>query len=108
MNMMHVAFHLEDTNHDYNKQYLQAVDILFAIDICLKFVTAYQKDAEWVTDIKLIIVNNFKQKFVFDMTATLPGLITNQAPRYYWFKFVRFIHIRDVFSKISTLLMFLF
>jgi hypothetical protein len=75
MNMTHVAFHLEEQDISYNKDYLQAVDILFAIDICLKFVTAYQKDVEWVTDIKLIILNNFKQKFIFDLTATLPCLI---------------------------------
>ena len=74
----------------------------------MKFVTAYQKDVEWVTDIRMIVLNNFKQKFIFDITATLPGLITKQATKYYWFKLVRFIHIRDVFSKISSLLMYLF
>jgi|TARA_B110000285_G_scaffold231796_1_gene301300 hypothetical protein len=74
------------------------------ISIFLKFITAYQKDVEWVTDLKLIIMNNLRQKFPLEILATLPGLLTNQNKKYYYFKLVRLIHIRDVFSKISNML----
>lgn len=103
-NMIVVAFHLDTPESKSYTDFHTWVDIIFLISIGLKFITAYQKDVEWVTDLKLIILNNLRQKFAFDLIATLPGLITAQNKQYYWFKLARFIHIRDVFSKISNLL----
>ena len=102
--MLVIAFSLETAETKFYTDGHQCVDIIFMISIFLKFITAYQKDVEWVTDLKLIIINNLRQKFVFDLIATLPGLITGQSKKYYYFKLVRLIHIRDVFSKISNML----
>ena len=102
--MLVVAISLDTPETKFYKDVHQLIDIIFVISMILKFITAYQKDVEWVTDLKLIIMNNLKQKFFLDLLATLPGLISGQSKKYYWFKLVRFIHIRDVFSKISNML----
>ena len=103
-NMLVIAFSLDTPETKFFIDVHQWIDIVFMISIFLKFITAYQKDVEWVTDLRLIILNNLRQKFPLDLLATLPGLISGQQKKYYWFKLVRFIHIREVFSKISNML----
>ena len=51
-------------------------DFIFFIDILLKFITAFQKDNEWVLDINLILLNYLKTNFVIDMISLLPCAIS--------------------------------
>jgi hypothetical protein len=46
------------------------------INICLSFIKVY-KDEGPVRDLGKIILNYLTGNFIFDMAATLPGLITN-------------------------------
>lgn len=77
LNMWHLAFNSLRPNEEFDMSIEKVSDIFLAIDICLKFVTAYQRDVEWETNIWMIIKNYLRHNFVFDLTATLPGLITD-------------------------------
>jgi len=100
--MYHIAFNIDKSNSEVdNKGIDQIIDIILLTDIALNFVTAYQKDVEWVTSLWLIIKNYLKHNFLFDIAATLPGILTYQQQQYYWFKLIRFVHIRDVFGHIQ-------
>lgn len=57
----------------------------------------------------MMIAKNYLQNgFVFDMASTLPGLISGQNQSYFWFKLLRFYHIRDVFSNMNVMMGHLF
>lgn len=59
---------------------------------------------DWETRPLQIICNNLKTSFVPDLASTLPGLLSNQLQKFYWFKLIRFYHIREVFGHMAMLL----
>lgn len=76
-----------------------------AFDILINFLTAYQSnDICWVDDICKIAQNYAKGNLLFDLCATIPGIATGQSATWYWFKLIRFIHLRDVYNGISLLI----
>lgn len=48
-------------------------------------------------------MNYAKGTMLFDISATLPGIITSQSHDYYILKLIRFIHVREVYSFISDI-----
>ena len=52
-------------------------DVAFMINIALNFITAYQQDIIWKTELKDIAKTYLKSFFIFDIVSTLPCLITN-------------------------------
>lgn len=80
------------------------------INICLSFVKVY-KDEGPVRDLGKIIMNYLTGNFIFDMAATLPGLITNQSnPNWYLIKLIRLkdlsMNVKHLTDLCHTLLMF--
>lgn len=101
LHLYHIAFDIDKTKKDLegNLPIDQIIDWILLVDIILKFITAYQQDIEWKTSLPLIAWNYIKSGgLIFDLLATLPGLITNQGQKYFWFKLFRLYHIRDIFS----------
>ena len=80
----------------------QAIDIIMSINIFLNFFKVYQEDGPQ-RDLAKIVVNYLVNGFVLDMLATMPGLISSQDPRFYWFKLIRLYLFRHVSSHIHTL-----
>lgn len=76
-------------------------DVAFAIHILLTFFTAYQQDIEWIYSRKLITKAYLKSFFVFDVVATLPGLVTFESWLTYIFKIARFVHFRRLLRQIN-------
>jgi hypothetical protein len=76
-------------------------DIAFAIHILLNFITAYQMDIEWKDSLKDIAKSYAKSFLIFDLISTLPTLITNEHPSYYWFKILRYVHFRKFLHLIN-------
>jgi hypothetical protein len=58
-------------------------------------------DIEWKDSLKDIAKAYLKSFFIFDVISTLPTLITNQNPTYYWFKLVRYVHFRKFLHLIN-------
>jgi hypothetical protein len=77
-------------------------------DIILHFITAYQVDQQYEYRLLYIAKNYIFNGFIFDIAATLPGLISQQNQSYFWFKLIRFYHIRDVFNNMSIFNNFIF
>ena len=61
------------------------IDIFLAIDIILNFITSFMKDGDWVKEIIELVKNYAKGSMVFDILATVPTLVSNQANSLYWF-----------------------
>lgn len=109
----HIAFYLSELdNPNYPDNHYEEtdkinefiIDIFLTIDILINFLTAYQSnDINWIDDICLIAQNYAKGNLIFDLMATMPGIITGQSSRFYWFKLIRFIHLRVVYNMISLL-----
>jgi hypothetical protein len=85
----------------------QTIDILFMVNICLTFIKVY-KDEGPVRDLGKIVWNYLTSNFVFDMVATLPGLITNQSPGWYLIKLIRFkdfpLAVRNLYDLLHSVL----
>lgn len=48
------------------------LDVAFAIDICVSFFAAYERDGFWVKDLPLIRRRYLRKWFIFDVLATVP------------------------------------
>mmetsp|Transcript_1473 Transcript_1473/g.2589 ORF Transcript_1473/g.2589 Transcript_1473/m.2589 type:complete len:363 (-) Transcript_1473:1072-2160(-) len=84
------------------------VDIVMVLQILISCITSFQKDLQWVDDIKEIVLNYAKPTMIFDLISTLPSLLTNQSSEsYFWFKLVRFFHVRSVYGSLSDIVSFI-
>ena len=83
------------------------VDIFMALDILLNFITAYQRDVQWITCVWLITKNYAKGSMIFDLIATIPGLISFSSEKFYYVKLFRLVHARVVYSSISEAIRFI-
>lgn len=113
--LLHIAFYLSSQyaktsnpeeiklerrkNSAMTKEYI--IDILMTIDIVFCFLTAYQKDVEWETNIFSIILNYVKGTMIFDVTATVPAFFLDGNSDWFLLKIIRFIHVRTVYGSLS-------
>jgi len=79
------------------------VDIFISINIVFSFITAFQRDMKTVKNIWEIFKNYAFGTMIFDIAATVPGFFTNTIPGLYWFKLIRFVHVRAVYGTITYL-----
>lgn len=54
----------------------EIVDCFFMMDIILTFFTAFEKDVDMVRNPLLIGIQYLKTWLIFDLLATVPGLVT--------------------------------
>jgi len=105
LHLFHIAFDIDKEDESIKDSLTidKIIDWILLVDIILKFITAFQQDIEWKTSLPLIAWNYIRSgSLLFDLLATLPGLITNQSQKYFWFKLFRLYHIRDIFSQITV------
>ena len=48
------------------------IDLVMAIDMILRFFTAFENDFEYVTDLKIIAIHYLSNRFIFDLIGTVP------------------------------------
>jgi len=103
----HIAFHLTEGMKRDTKYKIAnlsfTLDIFLTLDIFIHLVTAYQTDIKEETDLFQIIKNYvLNDSFVFDVFSTIPMLILSQNTKWFFLKFLRFAHIKQVYGTIST------
>jgi len=103
----HIAFNLTEGMKRDKKYKIAslsfALDIFLTLDIFIHLVTAYQTDVKEETDLFQIIKNYVLHgSFVLDVFSTIPMLILPQTSQWFFLKFLRFIHIQQVYGTIST------
>jgi len=80
---------------DSNRVLEFVIDIVCALNIVLTFFTAYQEDISWKTKLKDIAKAYVKFYFIFDVTATIPTMVTFEKNSLYILKVFRIIHFRQ-------------
>lgn len=70
------------------------------IEICLNFV----KKTRAHKDVESIGYNYLTGYFIFDVVATLPGLINNESLDYYYLKGLRLVHVYRLTQPLQILL----
>jgi hypothetical protein len=80
VNMWFFAFYynveVTDKSTTPEKSSDQIIDIIMMTDIILHFITAFQVDQQYDYRLLSIGFNYMQNGFIFDIAATLPGLIT--------------------------------
>ena len=80
------------------------IDLVMAIDMILRFFTAFENDFEYVTDLKIIAIHYLSNRFIFDLIGTVPWLLTLELyPNLYYFKIFRYFQIERFFDQIQNL-----
>jgi len=65
------------------------IDIIYTFEICLNFVKKTRAHKE----LSQIATNYIFSFFIFDVAATIPGLLTNESLDYYLLKCFRLVHV---------------
>ena len=93
-----------DANYreDSNLLFELIVDIFMTVDIVLCFLTAFYREMKPVKNIWEITKNYASGYMIFDLAATVTGFFAANNTDLYWFKLIRFIHARTVYSSISN------
>ena len=76
------------------------VDIVFIVEIGLNFLKRTLANK----DIATIAINYLTGYFIFDVLATLPGLITQESLEFIWFKAFRLVHFFRITDPLTFLL----
>lgn len=87
-----MAFSMEELDKTRGAEF--AIDIVFAIDILLKFFTGIIVDVEVDRNLRHIAWNYIRGLFVFDSLSVIPTMVTMEQPALYPFKLLRVFRIK--------------
>jgi hypothetical protein len=105
----HIAFILSSKNSTMPEMldrtnemnFTLVIDVFLTIDILIHFITAYEVDEGIETEFLMICWHYLRGSMIFDLLATIPALFLDGNKHYFFFKLLRIIHVRRVFSSIS-------
>lgn len=109
--LFRIAFDLKPTK--YLRLVELQVDIILILNMILTFFTARESDKGLIISIPKLAAFYLKSYFFFDVLANIPGLIVlenylesnNKRKYFYYFKLMRFIHLKRLvimLNKISS------
>lgn len=89
-----------------NKQLVKmeyAIDFIYCVEIIMNFL----KRSNAYNDIRKISINYLQGKFIFDIIATIPGLINSQNLNTYRYKLFRMVHLVRLTEPLLFIMKFL-
>jgi hypothetical protein len=87
-----------------SRPFEQILDVIFVIDIVIKFFTAYTYDVKIVTHPLKIARRYILTFFLFDLISTLPTLLSYQNSAIYFLKILRGIRLAHIITPLIQVL----
>lgn len=85
------------------RNYETAIDVIFFVDIFVKFFVAYYNDVKLITSLFRIGRRYLFTFLLFDIVSTLPTLFSYQNSTIYFLKLFRFVRLAHIVSPITAI-----
>ena len=85
------------------RNYETAIDVVFLIDILVKFFVGYYNDVKLITSLFRIARRYLFTFLLFDVVSTLPSLLSYQNSSIYFLKLFRFARLAHIVSPITAI-----